>query len=233
MHTAIPFAPGSLVHSGLLDPRPFIDAAGVWGLLVVCAIAFAETALLIGFFLPGDTLLFLAGVLTLTGHLTEPLWVVIGAIAAAAIIGEQVGYLIGWKSGPAIFERRESGLFSRASVKRTEGFFTRYGSRTILLARFIPVVRTFAPVAAGVGQMRLRVFTLFNVIGATVWSVLVVGAGFVLGHVAWVAGFILNDLDLILAAVVIVSLAPVVVRSIVLRARRHRANAQTPPPASE
>jgi membrane-associated protein len=208
-----------LVLTGLLDPQALIAGSGSWGLLVVCLIVFAETGLLLGFFLPGDTLLFFAGVLTLTGHITASLWVVIGAIALAAIIGGQVGYLIGRKAGPAIFERRDSGLFSRKSVAQTEAFFDRFGSAAVMVARFVPVVRTFAPVAAGVGRMRVVTFSFFNIAGAVVWSILVVLAGFWLGHIPGVADFVSQYIDLILAAIVIGSIAPVLIRLVILRRR--------------
>lgn len=217
----------SLLHTGLLDPQGIIQAAGPWALLGVCAIVFAETGLLLGFFLPGDTLLFFAGVLTLTGRIPQPLWLVIVAVAIAAIAGGEVGYLIGRKTGPAVFDRRESGLFSRASVVRTQGFFDRWGSGAVVVARFVPVVRTFAPVAAGVGRMRWGVFSAFNVIGAAVWAAAVVLIGYGLGHIPGVADFVSKYLDLVLIAIVVLSVGPVIVRAITLRRRRARARTDT------
>ena len=183
---------------------------------------FAETGLLLGFFLPGATLLFFAGVLTLTGRIPQPLWLVIVAVAIAAIAGGEVGYLIGRKTGPAVFDRRESGLFSRASVVRTQGFFDRWGSGAVVVARFVPVVRTFAPVAAGVGRMRWGVFSAFNVVGAAVWAAAVVLIGYGLGHIPGVADFVSKYLDLVLIAIVVLSVGPVIVRAITLRRRRAR-----------
>ncbi|WP_295127919.1 DedA family protein [uncultured Leifsonia sp.] len=212
----------SLLHSGLLDPQGLIQAAGPWALLGVCAIIFAETGLLLGFFLPGDTLLFFAGVLTLTGRIPQPLWLVIVAVAIAAIAGGEVGYLIGRRTGPAVFERRESGLFSRASVARTQRFFDRWGSGAVVVARFVPVVRTFAPVAAGVGRMRWGVFSAFNVIGAAIWAAAIVLIGYGLGHIPGVADFVSKYLDLVLIAIVVLSVGPVLVRAIALRRRRAR-----------
>jgi len=211
-----------LAHTGLLDPQGLIQAAGPWALLGICAIVFAETGLLLGFFLPGDTLLFFAGVLTLTGQISQPLWLVIVAVAIAAIAGGEVGYLIGRKTGPAVFERRESGLFSRASVVRTQSFFDRWGSGAVVVARFVPVVRTFAPVAAGVGHMRWAVFSAFNVIGAAVWAAAVVLIGYGLGHIPGVADFVSKYLDIVLIAIVVLSVGPVLVRAIALRRRRAR-----------
>ncbi|WP_223690198.1 DedA family protein [Leifsonia poae] len=209
----------SSLHTGILDPQGLIDAAGPWALLGVCAIVFAETGLLIGFFLPGDTLLFFTGVLTLTGHIPQPLWLIVLAVTVAAVLGDQVAYSIGRRGGPAVFERRESGLFSRASVERTERFFTRFGSGAVVVARFVPVVRTFAPVAAGVGRMRRRVFTVANIVGAAVWATGVILLGYGLGHIPGVADFVARYLDVILVAIVVLSVAPVVTRAVIVRLR--------------
>jgi membrane-associated protein len=211
--------PSTIVAAGLLDPQSIITGAGAWGLAIVCAAAFAETGLLVGFFLPGDTLLFFSGVLTLTGVIHQPLWVVIPSIALSAILGDQLGYFIGRTSGPPIFERRESGLFSKKSVTRTQAFFDRFGPIAVTLARFLPVIRTFAPVAAGVGHMSRRLFTLFNVLGAAVWSTIVILLGFGLAHIPGVADFVAQYIDIVLVAIVVVSIGPVIIRSIVLRKR--------------
>lgn len=210
-----------MLPTGILDPQSLITGAGVWGLLIVCGAVFAETGLLIGFFLPGDTLLFFTGVLTLTGSISQPLWLVLLAIFVAAAAGDQLGYAIGRKTGPAIFERRESGMFSRKTVDRTQGFFDRFGPAAVMVARFVPVVRTFAPVAAGVGRMRRRTFTAFNLIGAAGWSAIVVLAGFGLGHIPGVADFVSSYIDVILIGIVVVSVVPILLRTISLR-RRNR-----------
>jgi membrane protein YqaA with SNARE-associated domain len=136
-----------LISTGLLDPQSLITGAGAWALAIVCAAVFAETGLLVGFFLPGDTLLFFTGVLTLSGAIREPLWLVILLVGLSAALGDQLGYTIGRRTGPAVFERRESGVFSRKSVTRTQTFFDRFGPAAVTIARFVPVVRTFAPVA--------------------------------------------------------------------------------------
>lgn len=211
----------AIVTSGLLDPQSLITGAGVWGLAIVCAAVFAETGLLVGFFLPGDTLLFFAGVLTLSGAIRQPLWLVIVLVALAAIIGDQVGFFVGRKSGPAIFERKESGLFSRRSVDRTQAFFERFGPVAVTLARFVPVIRTFAPVAAGVGHMRRRVFTAFNVLGGAVWATFVILLGFGLAHIPGVDDFVSRYIDIVLVGIVVISVGPIAVRSIVVRRRRN------------
>jgi membrane-associated protein len=210
----------SFVATGLLDPQSLITGAGAWGLAIVCAAVFAETGLLIGFFLPGDTLLFFTGVLTLSGAIHQPLWLVILLVGLSAALGDQVGYIIGRQTGPRIFERRESGLFSRKSVTRTQDFFDRFGPTAVTLARFVPVIRTFAPVAAGVGRMSRRTFTIFNLIGAAAWSSLVILLGFALAHIPGVTAFVSSYIDIVLIGIVVLSVGPIILRSILVRRRR-------------
>jgi membrane-associated protein len=207
----------SLLSAGLLDPQSLISGAGAWGLAIVCAAVFAETGLLLGFFLPGDTLLFFTGVLTLSGAIRAPLWLVILLVGISAALGDQLGYTIGRRAGPAVFERRESGLFSRKSVSRTQRFFDRFGPAAVTIARFVPVVRTFAPVAAGVGRMPRRLFTVFNLAGAALWSGLIILLGFGLAHVPGVTDFVSKYIDIVLIGIVIVSVVPIFVRTIVVQ----------------
>ncbi len=143
-----------------LDPENLITGFGAFALLGICFIVFAETGLLVGFLLPGDTLLIITGLLTFQGVIDIPiLWVCL-SISVAAFLGGEVGYLIGHKAGPRIFERKETGLFSIENVKRTNHFFERFGGFAVIVARFVPIVRTFAPVAAGVGHMNYGKYTL-------------------------------------------------------------------------
>ena len=203
---------GNRVHSlaliPWLDPENIISAAGPWALLVVCFIVFAETGLLVGFLLPGDTLLVISGLLSHStpaapnGIFGINVWWVALLIALAAFVGGEVGYLIGHKGGPAVFERKESGLFSRKNVERTNAFFERYGGLTVVLARFVPIVRTFAPVAAGVGHMPWRRYSLYNLIGALLWGFGLTMFGYLIGFIPPVAWFVQNYIDLILLAAV-------------------------------
>lgn len=182
-----------------LDPQMIISAAGPWALLVVCFIVFAETGLLIGFLLPGDTLLIISGLLTHTSNVFGVnIWVVTLLIALAAFVGGEVGYLIGHKGGPAVFERKESGLFSKKNVDRTNAFFERFGGLTVILARFVPIVRTFAPVAAGVGHMPWRKYTLYNLIGALLWGFGLTMVGYLIAYIPWVADLVTKYIDVIL-----------------------------------
>lgn len=198
-----------------LDPQTIIGPGmGIWAVVIVCAIVFSETGLLVGFLLPGDTLLFFAGLLTYTGVVTltgdaaVDIWLVSLSIGVAAFLGGEVGYLIGHKAGPAIFERKESGLFSRKNVQRTNQFFERFGALAIVLARFVPIVRTFAPVAAGVGHMNYRKYSLYNLTGAIIWGVGITMAGYLLAHIPWVKSFAEKYIDLVLIGVVVLTVIP-------------------------
>ncbi|MDR7189504.1 membrane-associated protein [Microbacterium sp. BE35] len=186
-----------------LDPAAIIEWAGPWALVVVCFIVFAETGLLIGFLLPGDTLLVISGLLTHTSNIFGVnIWVVSLLIGLSAFVGGEVGYYIGHKGGPAVFEKKESGLFSVENVERTNAFFERFGGLTIILARFVPIVRTFAPVAAGIGHMNKWKYTLYNLIGAVLWGFGLTMFGYLLGYIPPVATFVENYIDLILLVAV-------------------------------
>lgn len=190
-----------------LNPAVFLNdpALGPWVLILVCAIVFAETGLLVGFFLPGDSMLFTVGMLIATGTIHIPLWLFCLAIFAFAFAGDQTGYMIGKKSGPAIFKKPDSRFFSQKNVERAHEFFNKYGGRAIVLARFVPVVRTFVPVIAGVAQMSHRTFVLFNLLGAALWGIGVTMLGFWLGQFEWIE----HNIDLIFLAIVLVSVIPI------------------------
>ena len=186
-----------------LDPQAIINAAGPWALLVVCFIVFAETGLLIGFLLPGDTLLIISGLLTHTSDIFGlNIWIVSLLIALAAFLGGEAGYWIGHKGGPAVFERKQSGLFSVKNVERTNAFFERFGALAVILARFVPIVRTFAPVAAGIGHMNWRRYTLYNFIGAMLWGFGLTMLGYIIAFVPFIRDFVTAYIDLILLAAV-------------------------------
>jgi membrane-associated protein len=186
-----------------LDPETIIAAAGPWALLVVCFIVFAETGLLVGFLLPGDTLLIISGLLTHTSDVFGMnIWIVCLLIGVAAFVGGEVGYYIGHKGGPAVFERKESGLFSRKNVERTNAFFEKYGGLTVILARFVPIVRTFAPVAAGVGHMPWKRYSLYNFIGAVLWGFGLTMVGYLIAYIPWVRDLVTEYIDIILLVAV-------------------------------
>lgn len=206
-----------------LDPAA-IAGAGAWALPLVCLIVFAETGLLLGFLLPGDTLLIITGVFTFSGVIGIDIWWVCLAISVAAFLGGEVGYLIGHRVGPRIFERKESGFFSIENVRRTNGFFERFGGLAVIVARFVPIVRTFAPVAAGVGHMSYRKYSLYNAIGAIIWGSGLTFAGYLLGYIPPVRDFVVEYIDIILLAAVAIAVVPTIYHYIQssVKARRKR-----------
>jgi membrane-associated protein len=184
-----------------IDPDFLIETFGTLGVL---AVVFVESGLLFGFFLPGDSLLFTAGLLSSTGTLPD-LWVLLVTIPLAAIAGDQVGYAIGRKAGPRIFTRPDSRLFRQEYVEKSSDFFERYGARTIVLARFVPIVRTFAPVMAGVARMRYRTFLVYNVIGGVLWGCGLTTLGYFLGQV----DFVRANVEAIIIGIVLLSFMPI------------------------
>jgi len=201
---------GNLLHQ-IYDVEGLIQ----WGgLLMLVAIVFAETGLMVGFFLPGDSLLVTAGIFAAAGHLDIVallLWVTVAAVA-----GDQLGYYIGYRTGPRIFRREDSLLFRREHLLRARAFYERHGGKTIILARFIPVIRTFAPVVAGVGQMEYRRFVSFNVVGGFLWVWSMTLLGVTLGNVV-------PDIDrhihVVIAVVVFLSILPAIIEYIRSRGR--------------
>ncbi|MDQ3945709.1 MAG: VTT domain-containing protein [Actinomycetota bacterium] len=195
-----------------MDPRNLIETFGTIGLFLI---VFAESGLLFGFFLPGDSLLFTAGLLASQGILNFP--VILVGCFVAAVAGDQVGYAIGARVGPALFRRPDSRVFKQEYVEKARHFFERYGSKTIVLARFVPIVRTFAPILAGVGAMRYRTFVTFNVLGGFLWAVGVTSLGYGLGES-------IPDIDKylypIIGLIILLSVMPIAVEF--LRARRAR-----------
>jgi len=193
-----------------LDPNNLLDSFGIWGLLLI---VFAESGLLIGFFLPGDSLLFTCGLLITAGTLDFPLWAAILLICVAAVLGDQAGYVFGKKVGPSLFTRPDSRLFKQENVVKAHEFFEKYGPKSLVLARFVPIVRTFTPIIAGVSGMKYRSFLTFNVIGGVLWGAGVTLLGSWLGNVA----FVHKNIEAILILIVLVSVIPIAIEF--LRAR--------------
>lgn len=176
------------------------------GLLGVIAVVFAESGLLIGFFLPGDSLLFTAGFLA-SQHVFSIAWLMIGCVAAA-IAGDSVGYAFGHRVGKKIFTRKESFFFHKNHLVRARVFYERYGAKTIVFARFIPVVRSFAPIMAGVGEMHYKTFLFYNIIGGTLWALGSTGLGYILGSIIPNADHYL--LPMIVLVIILSFLPPVI-----------------------
>jgi membrane-associated protein len=195
-----------------IDPQELLRSFGTIGLFLII---FAESGLLIGFFLPGDSLLFTAGLFAAKGDLN--IVVILLGCFVAAVAGDQVGYAFGRKVGPSIFSRPNSKLFKQEYIQRADEFFESHGAKTIVLARFVPVVRTFAPILAGVGSMRYRTFVMYNVLGGFLWAVGVTSLGYFLGEQIGEEN-IDKYLLPIIAVIIFVSVLPAVIE--VLRHRR-------------
>jgi membrane-associated protein len=201
---------------GVLTGAHSLDDLIRWGgYVVLVAIVFTETGLLVGFFLPGDSLLITAGLVAAAGGLN--IWWLNGLLIVAAVVGDSVGYAIGWRVGPRLFTREKSLLFNPRHVERTRRFYERHGAKTIVIARFVPIVRTFAPVVAGVGQMQYRRFLVYNVLGGVGWVLSMTWAGYLLGRA-------IPNVDryvhIIVIVVIILSVIPIGVE--ILKERRRR-----------
>lgn len=198
----------------LFDIERWLDSGG---LILLAGIVFAESGLLIGFFLPGDSLLFIAGFLASEagGRVLPPLPAVAGVTVIAAIIGDQFGYWIGSRIGPTLFDRPKSRFFNPQHVVRAHQFFDRYGAKTIVLARFVPIVRTFAPIVAGIGTMKYRTFVMYNIIGGLLWGVGVTTLGYYLGEISAVR----NNIEVAIVAIVVISVFPMLIELLKHRRR--------------
>jgi membrane-associated protein len=205
------------VLRGVITGAYSLDALILWGgYALMAVIVFTETGLLIGLFLPGDSLLITAGLIAATGALN--IWWINVLLMVAAIVGDSVGYAIGARIGPRLFTREKSMLFNPKHVDRTRRFYARYGAKTIVIARFVPIVRTFAPVLAGVGQMPYRRFLSYNVFGGIGWVAGMTWAGYLLGSAI---PDIKSHIHKVVLVVIVLSVIPIVIE--VLRERRRGA----------
>ena len=211
---ALPGAPAPALGPEWLDAASIITKIvewfGPWAIVGVMLVIFAETGLLVGFFLPGDSLLFTLGMFVGTGAVGVHIWVAAPLVWLAAIIGNQTGYAIGRKAGPAIFNRPDSRLFKKEYVDRTAAFFERHGGKAVTLAQFVPIVRTFTPVMAGVGKMHYRHFLTFNAIGATFWAFAITWLGYFLGSIEWIQ----KNIDTMILGIVFVSVLPMLISAL-------------------
>jgi membrane-associated protein len=206
-----------LTLSTLIHPRDLVHFittlySGWPAYAALFAIVFAETGLLVGFFLPGDSLLFTLGVVCASGDLNVGL--LIGLLIVAAVAGDTTGYLLGRGSGPAIFNRPKSRLFNPAHLRETQDFYEKHGGKTLIYARFVPIIRTFAPFVAGVGQMAYSRFISFSVFGGIGWITFMTLLGYSLGQVALVQKYF----DLVVLAIIGLSLMPAILQ--ILKSRR-------------
>ncbi len=193
-----------------------VEAIIRWGgMAMICAIVFAETGLMVGFFLPGDSLLVTAGVFAAAGHFDVYSMLIL--VSLCAVVGDQLGYFIGQKTGPALFTREDSLLFKRSHILRAQAFYEKYGAKTIVIARFVPVVRTFAPVVAGVGQMQYRRFVRYNVFGGVLWVASMILTGYLIGTAV---PDINKHIHVVIAVVIFLSILPAIIE--VMRSRRRK-----------
>lgn len=190
-----------------LNPESLLTTLGDIAFWVVLGIIFAECGLLIGFFLPGDSLLFITGLFIASGFISINIWLASFLLFLAAIAGNAVGYGIGYQVGPTLFSREDSRFFKKAYVEKTHAFFDRYGGRAIVLARFVPIVRTFITAIAGVGRMDFGRYMVYSAIGGFLWAAGVTLAGYFLGTIP----FVKNNVEAILILIVLVSIIPVIV----------------------
>jgi membrane-associated protein len=191
----------------------------VGGLTAMTAIVFAETGLMVGFFLPGDSLLVTAGVFAAAGHFH--IGVLNGVLIAAAIVGDTVGYWIGRRTGPALFKRPRSLLFNPDHLRRAHDFYEKHGGKTIILARFMPIVRTFAPVVAGMGRMDYRRFLYFNVVGGALWVASMTLIGYYLGRIPGVR----EHIEIVIVVVIFLSILPGIIAVLRERSKQKKARA--------
>lgn len=188
-----------------LNPEYLLATFGQLFFAVACLMIFAETGLLAGFFLPGDSLLFALGLFIASGQIDVPLWLAVVLLAISAFAGDQTGYWIGRKLGPAVFNKPKSRLFRPENVQAAHAFFERYGSRAVVLAHFVPIMRTFIPVSAGIAKLDWRKYTLYNLVGIMFWAVGVTLLGAALGSNVWVK----SNLELVLIGFVVISFIPI------------------------
>ncbi len=203
---------------------PLMLTLGPLALLLAMAVIFAETGLLVGFFLPGDSLLFTVGVMAAAGAIHLPFALIAGGLFLAAVLGDQVGYLVGRRIGPRVFARTNSRFFAASHALRAQAFFAKHGPKAVILARFVPVVRTFTPVVAGVATMSRRRFTAYNAVGGLVWTVGFLAVGYFLGGVPIIAAHI----ELFAIAMVALSLILAAAGVVLHRLRRFSAEQAAP-----
>lgn len=211
---------------GFLDPVNLLNSFGTWVLLGLLIVVFIESGLLFPL-LPGDSLLFTAGLIAASKS-TEiepfaPIWLLLVLIPLAAVAGDQVGYFIGARGGTALFKSDDAKIFKKSYIDESHAFFEKHGPITIVLARFVPIVRTYAPLVAGAAKMKYSVFITYNVIGGVLWGSGVTMLGYLLGQIA----FVRDNIDLIFLLIVAVSVLPIV-WEVFKRYRAGRASGNTP-----
>ncbi len=195
----------------VLHPQPHLEALtvslGPWFYLLLFGIIFCETGLVVTPFLPGDSLLFAVGALAADSHSSLSLPLLFGLLVVAAVVGDAVNYALGYRLGPKVFKYEQSWFFNKKHLLRAQAFYEKYGSKTIILARFVPIVRTFAPFVAGIGKMRYARFFLYNCVGAVAWVAICLESGYLFGGLTWVK----EHFEMVVLAIVFISVLPMIV----------------------
>jgi len=198
--------------------KTVIQDYGTWTYVILFLIIFCETGLVVTPFLPGDSLLFAAGTFAAIGDLNMAFLFLL--LSIAAILGDALNYWIGFFAGPQVFRKTDSRFFKKAYLDKTQGFYEKYGGKTIILARFVPIVRTFAPFVAGIGRMKYRTFFLYNVIGALLWVGLCAGAGYIFGNIPIVK----DNFEIAILGVIFISVLPMMIEFIKHRSEQKSVN---------
>nr|WP_231645070.1 VTT domain-containing protein [Sciscionella sp. SE31] len=201
---------------GILDPVWWLHTFGTYVVIGVCLVIFIESSIFP--VLPGDSLLFTVGLFVASGNIQTPLWVVCLVVTVAALIGNALGYFIGYKSGPRLFNRPDSKIFKREHVDKTHAFLEKHGPKAVVLARFVPFVRTFITWIAGIGRMDPKVYFTYTAIGGVLWAAGITVLGYFLGQI----DFIGKNIDLIFVVIVLVSVLPIVIEYLLSRRRKRR-----------
>ncbi len=195
----------------VLHPQPHLEALtmslGPWFYLLLFGIIFCETGLVVTPFLPGDSLLFAVGALAADSQSSLSLPLLFGLLVVAAVVGDAVNYALGYRLGPKVFKYEQSWFFNKKHLLRAQAFYEKYGSKTIILARFVPIVRTFAPFVAGIGKMRYARFFLYNCVGAVAWVSICLESGYLFGGLTWVK----EHFEMVVLAIVFISVLPMIV----------------------
>jgi membrane-associated protein len=216
----------------LTDPDQLallLQSMGAWFYIILFVTVFCETGLVVTPFLPGDSMLFAVGAVASLPEASLSLPILILLLIIAAVGGDAVNYAIGYHVGPRVFSSERSRLFNKKHLLRTQAFYEKYGAKTIILARFIPIIRTFAPFVAGIGKMRYTQFAIYNVAGGVAWVLLCVFAGYFFGNIGWIRA----HFEMVLIAIVLLSVMPPALELILARRRRGRAKPELVAAAAE
>jgi membrane-associated protein len=214
----------TLLHLDVDHVAGLANTLGPWLYVLLFAIIFCETGLVVTPFLPGDSLLFAVGAVAAGSAVPGQAGIFLALLAVAAVLGDAVNYAIGYRLGPKVFRYEQSWFFNKKHLLRAQEFYEKYGNKTIILARFVPIVRTFAPFVAGIGKMQYRRFALYNVVGGVAWVAICLYSGYFFGRIGWVQ----RNFEVVIVAIVVISVLPMAVEFLLAWRRRSAAAAPVP-----